>query len=114
MSRFDHYFQMNVGDVIEYTLEKTTEIPWDRDSMEAVVPPSHGNLNYVYRVWDGKGHSIYIKQAGSEARISKDIKPSRDRNRLESEILMCISLTPLCAPAVWRTALIMLSCVTPC
>ncbi len=27
MSRFDHYFQMNVGDVIEYTLEKATEIP---------------------------------------------------------------------------------------
>ena len=35
----------------------------------AVVPPSHGNLNYVYRVWDGKGHSIYIKQAGSEQDI---------------------------------------------
>ena len=34
MSRFDHYFQMNVGDVIEYTLEKATEIPWDRDSMD--------------------------------------------------------------------------------
>ena len=65
--KIDHYFQMDVGDVIEYTLEKATEIPWDRDSMEAVVPPSHGNLNYVYRVWDGKGHSIYIKQAGSEA-----------------------------------------------
>ena len=64
MSRFDHYFQMNVDDVIEYTLEKAGEIPWDRDSMEAVVPPSHGNLNYVYRVWDGKGHSIYIKQPG--------------------------------------------------
>lgn len=62
MSRFDHYFQMDVGDVIEYTLEKATEIPWDRDSMEAVVPPSHGNLNYVYRVWDGKGHSIYINR----------------------------------------------------
>lgn len=88
MSRFDHYFQMNVDDVIEYTLEKATEIPWDRDSMEAVVPASHGNLNYVYRVWDGKGHSIYIKQAGTEARISKDMKPSKDRNRLESEILM--------------------------
>ena len=39
MSRFDHYFQMNVDDVIEYTLEKAGEIPWDRDSMEAVVPP---------------------------------------------------------------------------
>ena len=87
MSRFDHYFQMNVDDVIEYTLEKAGEIPWDRDSMEAVVPPSHGNLNYVYRVWDGKGHSIYIKQAGTEARISKDMKPSRDRNRLESKSL---------------------------
>lgn len=88
MSRFDHYFQMNVDDVIEYTLEKAADIPWDRDSMEALVPPSHGNLNYVYRVRDNKGHSIYIKQAGTEARISKDMKPSRDRNRLESEILM--------------------------
>nr|WP_102050122.1 S-methyl-5-thioribose kinase [Pygmaiobacter massiliensis] len=88
MSRFDHYFQMNVDDVIEYTLEKATEIDWDRDSMEAVVPDSHGNLNYVYRIWDGKGHSLYIKQAGTETRISKDMKPSKDRNRLESEIIM--------------------------
>ena len=62
MSRFDHYFQMDVGDVIEYTLEKATEIPWDRDSMEAVVPPSHGNLNYVYRVWDGK--TFHLHQTG--------------------------------------------------
>lgn len=88
MSRFDHYFQMNVDDVIEYTLEKATEIDWDRDSMEAAVPDSHGNLNYVYRIWDGKGHSLYIKQAGTETRISKDMKPSKDRNRLESEIIM--------------------------
>lgn len=88
MSRFDHYFQMNVDDVIEYTLEKATEIDWERDSMEAVVPDSHGNLNYVYRIWDGKGHSLYIKQAGTETRISKDMKPSKDRNRLESEIIM--------------------------
>jgi len=87
MSKFDHYFQMDVGDVIEYTLEKTKEIDWDRESMEAVVPMEHGNLNYVYRVWDGKGHSVYIKQAGTETRISKDMKPSKDRNRLESEII---------------------------
>ncbi len=87
MSKFDHYFQMDVGDVIEYTLEKAPGIEWDRDSMEAVVPKEHGNLNYVYRVWDGKGHSIYIKQAGTETRISKDMKPSKDRNRLESEII---------------------------
>lgn len=88
MSRFDKYFQMNVDDVIAYTLEKAKEIDWDVASMEAVVPKSHGNLNYVYRVWDKKGHSIYIKQAGTEARISKDMKPSKDRNRLESEIIM--------------------------
>ena len=88
MSRFDHYFQMNVYDVIEYTLEKVKEIDWDLGSMEAIVPKSHGNLNYVYRIWDGKGHSIYIKQAGTETRISKDMKPSTDRNRLESEIIM--------------------------
>ncbi len=88
MSKFDHYFQMNVDDVIEYTLEKSKEIDWYKASMEAVVPAEHGNLNYVYRVWDGKGHSIYIKQAGTETRISKDMKPSKDRNRLESEIIM--------------------------
>ncbi len=88
MSRFDQYFQMDVKDIIEYTLEKAKEIPWDIDSMQAIVPSSHGNLNYVYRVWDAKKHSIYIKQAGTEARISKDMKPSKDRNRLESEIIM--------------------------
>lgn len=89
MSRFNHYFQMDVDDVIEYALEQTEgKIDWDRATMEAQVPPSHGNLNYVYRVWDGKGHSIYIKQAGTEARISEDIKVSTDRNRLESELLL--------------------------
>lgn len=111
MSRFDHYFQMNVDDVIEYTLEKATEIPWDRDSMEAVVPASHGNLNYVYRVWDGKGHSIYIKQAGTEARISKDMKPSKDRNRLESEILMLEEkFAPGMVPKVYFYDTIMCAC----
>lgn len=111
MSRFDHYFQMNVDDIIEYTLEKAGEIPWDRDSMEAIVPKEHGNLNYVYRVWDGKGHSIYIKQAGTEARISKDMKPSRDRNRLESEILMLEDkLAPGMVPHVYFFDTVMCAC----
>ncbi len=88
MSRFDHFFQMDVSDIVEYTLEKTKkDIDWDAASMKAVVPAEHGNLNFVFRVTDEKGHSLYIKQAGSEIRISKDIKPSRDRNRLESEII---------------------------
>lgn len=111
MSRFDHYFQMNVKDVIDYTLEKTGKIPWDRASMQAVVPPAHGNLNYVYRVWDGKGHSIYIKQAGSEARISKDIKPSTDRNRLESEILILEDqYVPGMVPRVYFFDTVMCAC----
>ena len=88
MSRFDTYFQMEEKDIIEYTLLKATAIDWDRASMKVIIPKEHGNLNYVYRVTDGKGNSIYIKQAGTETRISKDMKPSRDRNRLESEILM--------------------------
>jgi len=79
---------MEEKDIVEYTLLKATSIDWDKDSMKAVIPKEHGNLNYVYRVTDDKGHSIYIKQAGTETRISKDMKPSRDRNRLESEILM--------------------------
>lgn len=111
MSRFNHYFQMNVDDIIEYTLEKATEIPWDRPSMEAVVPQSHGNLNYVYQVWDGKGHSIYIKQAGTETRISKDMKPSRDRNRLEAEILMVEDkLAPGMVPHVYFFDTVMCAC----
>ena len=88
MSRFDTYFQMEEKDIVEYTLLKATTIDWDKDSMKVIIPKEHGNLNYVYRVMDDKGHSIYIKQAGTETRISKDMKPSRDRNRLESEILM--------------------------
>ena len=111
MSKFDHYFQMNVDDVIEYTLEKAKEIPWDQASMEAVVPPSHGNLNYVYQVWDGKGHSIYIKQAGTEARISKDMKPSRDRNRLESEIIILEDkLAPGMVPHIYFFDTVMCAC----
>ena len=60
MSRFDKFFQMTVDDIVEYTLEKTSgQIDWDKESMHALVPPEHGNLNYVYRVWDDAGHSIY-------------------------------------------------------
>ena len=76
MSRFDTYFQMEEKDIVEYTLLKATSIDWDKDSMKVIIPKEHGNLNYVYRVTDDKGHSIYIKQAGTETRISKDMKPS--------------------------------------
>ena len=58
MSRFDTYFQMEEKDIVEYTLLKATTIDWDEDSMKVIIPKEHGNLNYVYRVMDDKGHSI--------------------------------------------------------
>jgi 5-methylthioribose kinase len=96
MSDFSKYFLMiNESDpvgtekiVIEYTLLRTKDrIPWDETTMQAKIPAEHGNLNHVCRVTDGKGNSIYIKQAGLETRISADMTASLDRNRQESEIL---------------------------
>lgn len=89
MSKYDAYFQMEVEDVVDYTLEKTKDyIDWDVTTMEAVVPPEHGNLNHVYRVMDGKNNSIFIKQASRTLRISEDMTATLDRNRLESELLI--------------------------
>lgn len=93
---FTNYFLMiNENDpkgtekaVIAYTLEKTGNmIDWDPKTMTARIPAEHGNINHVCRVEDQKGHSLYIKQAGLETRISKDMTASVDRNRQESEIL---------------------------
>ncbi|NLC25697.1 MAG: S-methyl-5-thioribose kinase [Fastidiosipila sp.] len=89
MSKYDTYFQMAVGDVVDFTLKKTKDyIDWDIETMEAIVPPEHGNLNHVYRVLDGKGNSIFIKQASRTLRISEDMTATLDRNRLESELLI--------------------------
>lgn len=100
MKDFSHYFLMidesdpekTAEIVIEYTLYKTkgtgeNQIDWDEATMQAVIPKEHGNLNHVCRVFDGKGHSIYIKQAGDTLRISEDMTATLDRNRQESEIL---------------------------
>lgn len=86
MSKFDHYFLMQANDIIDYTLEKMPDIPWDRDSVQT-REIGDGNLNYVYRVWDAKGHSVIIKHAGESLRISEQMHVSVDRNRIESEIL---------------------------
>lgn len=100
MSDFSKYFLMiNEDDpagtekvVIEYTLKMTdgtgeNKIAWDHATMKAEIPGSHGNLNHVCRVTDGKGNRLYIKQAGDTLRISEDMTATLDRNRQESEIL---------------------------
>ncbi len=86
MGKFDKYFLMGIDDILEYTLEKLPDIGWDKATMQA-KEIGDGNLNYVFRVWDGKGHSVIIKHAGVSLRISEDMKVSTDRNRIESEIL---------------------------
>ena len=103
MGKFNEYFLMNEEDVQEYVLLKTSDrIAWDKDSIKAVVPEEHGNLNYVFHVTDGNGNSLYVKQAGLETRISKDMKATLDRNRLESELLMLEEkLAPGMVPKVY-------------
>ncbi len=86
MGKFDKYFLMGIDDILEYTLEKLPDIGWDKATMRA-KEIGDGNLNYVFRVWDEKGHSVIIKHAGVSLRISEDMKVSTDRNRIESEIL---------------------------
>lgn len=111
MSRFDTYFELTPDDVVEYVMEKVPEIAWDKDSIKAVIPAEHGNLNYVFHVSDAKGHALYVKQAGLEIRISKDIKPSRERNRLESEILQLEDkLAPGMVPHIYYYDTVMCAC----
>lgn len=112
MKKFDTYFLMTVEDVIAYTLEKTEGlIAWDKESMHAIVPSQHGNLNYVYRIWDDQGHSLFIKQAGKELRISSDMTASLERNKLESEIILLEEkLAPGMVPHIYFYDTVMCAC----
>ena len=111
MSRFDKYFLMNVGDVIEYALEKTPDMRWDRTSMQA-KEIGDGNLNYVFRVWDAMGHSVIVKHAGEALRISAAMRVSLDRNRIESEILQLQhQLAPGLVPRIYMYDTTMSACI---
>ena len=117
---FTNYFLMiNEDDpagtekaVIAYTLEKTRGmIDWDQATMTAKIPAEHGNINHVCHVEDKKGHSLYIKQAGLETRISKDMTASVDRNRQESEILQIEEkLAPGMVPHIYFYDTVMHAC----
>lgn len=87
MSKFDTYFLMDTDDAIAYTKVKLPQMDWDTETMSC-KEIGDGNLNYVFKVIDGKGHSVIIKQAGGVARISEDMVLDTDRNRIESEILV--------------------------
>lgn len=80
MSNYDSYFLMKADDAVEYAKEKVPQIEWDAESMTA-KEIGDGNLNYVFKVTDAKGHSVIIKQAGVETRISADMKLDTVRNQ---------------------------------
>ncbi len=87
MSRYDEYFLMHPEDVAGYVREKLPDFfPADADFESKEI--GDGNINYVFKVSDRKGgKSIIVKQAGVETRISRDIKLSTDRGRIEATIL---------------------------
>lgn len=110
MKKYDSYFLMNLNDAKEYALEKVTRFDWDENSMQC-KEIGDGNLNYVFRVWDGKGHSAIIKQAGEALRISADMHISPDRNRIESEILLLQGkLAPGYVPEIYFYDTVMCAC----
>ena len=87
MSRYDNYFLMHPEDVAGYIVEKLPDFfPAGADFESKEI--GDGNINYVFKVADRKsGKSIIVKQAGVETRISKDIRLSTDRGRIEATIL---------------------------
>lgn len=110
MSKFDEYFLMKPEDAIEYAMVKVPQKEWDKKSMEC-KEIGDGNLNYVFRIIDGKGNSVIIKQAGKVARISEDMKLDTDRNRIESEILVLQGkLSPGYVPEVYFYDTVMSAC----
>ena len=69
MADFDTYFLMKEEDVIAYAQLKVPQKEWDADSSSASVAATmkckeigDGNLNYVFKVEDAKGHSVIVKQ----------------------------------------------------
>ncbi len=110
MNSMTNYFLMKEPDVIEYAKKLNYFRP---DAEFTCKEIGDGNLNYVFRVIDQKhGDSLIIKQAGTAARISDDIKVSPDRNRIESEILkLQYGLAPGLVPVVYKYDTVMNCCV---
>ncbi|NKE07925.1 S-methyl-5-thioribose kinase [Mesobacillus selenatarsenatis] len=111
MADFKTYFLMKADEVISYVKEKTDF--FDRDADLSCREIGDGNLNYVFRVIDGKsGKSLIVKQAGDTARISDEFKLSTNRIRIESNVLKLEGeLAPGLVPDVYLFDEVMNCCV---
>ena len=111
MARYDTYFLMKEGDVVDYV---QTKYPghFAPDAQLTVKEIGDGNLNYVFRVVEPQtGKSIIVKQAGEALRISADMKVSTDRNRIESEILQIQDkYAPGLVPKIYGYDTVMCAC----
>ena len=110
MADFSSYFLMKENDVIEYARLKVPQMNWDAATMTC-REIGDGNLNYVFKVQDAMGHSVIVKQAGVELRISKEMHIDTDRNRVESEILILQGkLAPGYVPEIYCYDTVMCTC----
>lgn len=110
MPNFDTYFLMKEDDAIEYAKVKVPQKNWDVETMTC-KEIGDGNLNYVFKVTDGKGNSVIVKQAGVSLRISEEMKIDTDRNRVESEILILQGkLAPGYVPEIYDYDTVMSAC----
>ena len=101
-NRFLNYYLMSPEDVPDYV---TCRLPdhFDKDANLFAEEIGDGNLNYIFRVTDkNTKKTIIVKQAAEELRISKEMKISTDRGRIESEILtLQAEMAPGYVPSVY-------------
>lgn len=87
MGNYDIYFLMKAEDVPAYI---NCKLPYFFSNNADLVCEEigDGNLNYVFRLKDkNSDKSLIVKQAAEELRISKELKLSTDRGRIEAKIL---------------------------
>lgn len=101
MDKFNKYFLLKENEVLQYVQSRLNFF----DNTDNIISKEigDGNLNYVFRVYDkNTGKSIIVKQAGEELRISKDMKISPDRGKIEAKILkLQYDLAPGFVPKVY-------------
>lgn len=111
MADFNSYFLMKTPDAARYAREKLDFFDRDADLVSTEI--GDGNLNYIFRVADLRtGTSLVVKQAGGTARLSDQFVVSKDRNRIEAEILKIENeLAPGLVPRIYHYDTVMNCCV---
>ncbi len=86
MGDYSSYFLMKAEEAPAYVQAKLSYFPENARLTGREI--GDGNINYVFRVTDqDTGKSVIVKQAGLKTRIEPDLGVSRDRGRIEAEIL---------------------------